>query len=491
MNDKDEAHDGRSSVRPPSRGGIAASLLAAAGWAIVYALVYLIVSIVAGIVSDAHAFTRGAAGRLGDGALAAVHLFYLFAIGLLFAAAGCGIAVRSRRRTRFVLLAFVPLTLLGPIVWTFCYRSSEGAMAGFGGFVWFGYMAYAFWAAPLFDYVRHYVPDFTVKYIALAASFVPAAFAAAGAALVPWASRSRARKLRLAGVIAAVPAALAVCFALSAFLPRDYLFERSAYPRVDGATAAVPLGKELAHRLAGVSRPEAEMFVRFNTTHQAYVHLIENKADIIFAAGPSGEERRLAEQRGVRLKLTPVGKDAFVFLVHRDNPVNGLSVGQIRDIYSGAVSNWNQVGGDDAEIAAYQRDPNSGSQTYMETKVMAGAKLAEPPMERRIYGMGGLIDTVAAYSNARHSLGYSFYYFANEMHKREHVKFLAVNGVDCTKDTIRSGGYPFTAVLYAVTREGDPEDGPAARMLSWIVSSEDGRKAIEKGGFIPIVEERE
>lgn len=164
-----------------------------------------------------------------------------------------------------------------------------------------------------------------------------------------------------------------------------------------------------------------------------------------------------------------------------------MTVAQIRDIYAGKVTNWQEVGGEDAAITAFQRDKNSGSQTFMESKVMQGLSMAAAPTGKKITGMGNLIDSIAEYDNAENAIGYSFYYYANEMHKRENVKFLSVEGVPCNKETIRSGKYPFTAILYAVTREDEPADSPAIRLLNWILS-EEGSRAVEQGGFIPINE---
>lgn len=100
----------------------------------------------------------------------------------------------------------------------------------------------------------------------------------------------------------------------------------------------------MLHELTGMSKARAAHELRFNTTHQAYVNLIEKKADLILVAGPSDEELRLAKSRGIQMRLTPIGWDAFIFLAHQDNPVKGLSSEQVRRIYEGAIHNWNEVG---------------------------------------------------------------------------------------------------------------------------------------------------
>lgn len=81
------------------------------------------------------------------------------------------------------------------------------------------------------------------------------------------------------------------------------------------------------------------------------------------AQPPVGRKR--AEESGVTLLYTPFAREAFVFIVNADNPVNSLTEQQVRDIFSGAITNWRTVGGNDQEIQTWQRLEDSGSQTVM------------------------------------------------------------------------------------------------------------------------------
>ena len=263
-----------------------------------------------------------------------------------------------------------------------------------------------------------------------------------------------------------------------------HMFDKQSYPKIDGATAAIPLGQTLAERLLGKDVVEAKNYVKFNTTHDAYVNLINKNADLIFAAEPSDEEISLAEQNGIKLKLTSVGMDAFVFIVNNENPINDLTIEQIRKIYSGHITNWKDIDGvTDLDIMAYQRSKNSGSQTLMENVVMKGLQIMEAPSERKPGDMVSIIDAID-YKNSENAIGYTVYYFANEMYKKENIKFLAVNGIPCNKDTIRSKEYPFSGSLYAVTREND-ESESTKKLLEFLLT-EKGQDYIEIGGFVPV-----
>ena len=120
--------------------------------------------------------------------------------------------------------------------------------------------------------------------------------------------------------------------------------------------------------------------------------------DIFFGAEPSAEQKKLASDAGKELVYTPIGKEAFVFFVSEDNPVDGLTSEQIRNIYSGNITNWKKLGGRNLPILAFQRPQNSGSQTKME-KFMGDAKLKEPLKVEFEYSMVGVISAVADYQN--------------------------------------------------------------------------------------------
>ncbi|TDF93270.1 PstS family phosphate ABC transporter substrate-binding protein [Paenibacillus piri] len=426
-------------------------------------------------------------GAWSDAGLMLIMLLYAGVVGLPFAGFGYVLSKRRPAPMAVFCLSVLPVAFIGAAIWLATARSVYGSASGLGEIAWLPYRVYVLWCIPLFECLESYLTGGAMKAAALLASFWPSAAVLAGAGT---------HKLRAAAATSKRPVAVAagaavlwlLLFAASGlWWSGTAMFKAETYPKVDGATAAVPFGRILMSELIGTNKAWTEKHVRFSTTHAAYENLIAQKADIIFVAAPSDEELKLAEDNGVKLRLTPLGKDAFIFIVHKDNPVRNLTARQIQSIYSGEIGDWRGVGGADRQIIAFQREKNSGSQTYMEQKVMKGLKLADPPKVKKPSGMGGLIDSVADYQNGIHAIGYSFYYFANEMHKRENVAFLSVNGIESNKTNIRNGTYPFTALLYAVTREDESADGPAGRLLAWL-QTDKGSSLIEKGGFVPVRE---
>lgn len=223
-------------------------------------------------------------------------------------------------------------------------------------------------------------------------------------------------------------------------------------------------------------------------TIDAYERLIEGKTDIIFCAAPSHAQLDAAEAAGVQFHLPPIGREAFVFFVNSKNPVTGLTVEQIQGIYTGEITNWRELGGKWQRIRPYQRAENSGSQSAL-LRLMEGLPLMEPEQEDRIGGMGGIITQVASYRNHKNAIGFSFRFYSTEMVENEQIKLLAMNGVEPTKDTIRSGEYPIFSNFYAVTAspigQPAPEETNAElrAFINWILS-EQGQKLIEEAGYV-------
>ena len=202
--------------------------------------------------------------------------------------------------------------------------------------------------------------------------------------------------------------------------------------RLDGATALYPVYAAFVQAVY----PEGEYPLYTSTadgngqvactgTIEAYERLVQGNTDMIFAAAPSQDQLDMAEESGVELHLTPIGKEAFVFFVNSRNPVTNLSVEEIQGIYTGEITNWSQVGGNRQSIRPFQRAENSGSQSAL-LRLMEGLPLLEPEEEERIAGMGGIIREVASYRNYQNAIGFSFRFYATEMVQNGDIRLLSL-----------------------------------------------------------------
>ena len=259
-------------------------------------------------------------------------------------------------------------------------------------------------------------------------------------------------------------------------------------PRLDGAIALYPLYAAFVQAAYPPPEDEYKMeysphssdVVAMNNTPEAYRRLIEGKTDIIFVTNPSDEQVKAAAAVGKTFTLTPIGKEAFVFFVHRNNPVNNLTTEQVVKIYSGSLKNWRDVGGKDEPIRAFQRNENSGSQSTLQ-KIMGNTPLMSPPREDRLASMGGIVNVVADYRNYENALGFSFRYYTQTMLKNNQIKLLDINGIAPTRENIANDSYPYTRRFYAVTTGSE---SPAAKQFIEWIQSPQGQELVEKTGYV-------
>ncbi|MDY5874311.1 MAG: substrate-binding domain-containing protein [Bacilli bacterium] len=249
--------------------------------------------------------------------------------------------------------------------------------------------------------------------------------------------------------------------------------------RVDASLATQPLMDAYVEGLKDYNLKKD-----YTNTDPAYTKLINGETDLIIVTEPSSDELKRASDAGVELEVTPVVNEGFVFFTNVNNLVNGLSLKEIQDIYTDKITNWNQVGGDNAKIIAYQRPENSGSQTGMLSLVMKDKKIKEPKREEYIESMAGIIDAVANYDNSKDSIGYSYYYYATTMYGNENIKFLAVDGVSPNHDTIKDESYPLITAYYIVTLKGT-ENGAVNKVKKAMLESK-GQEIARNAGYIEI-----
>ena len=264
--------------------------------------------------------------------------------------------------------------------------------------------------------------------------------------------------------------------------PSTYKIEDDL-PIIDGATALYPVYSAFAK--AVYPEKEYDQYdseVMSNRTGEAYDNLIRGEVDMIFALAPSDSQLSRAKYQNRELKLTPIGKEAFVFFVNGKNPVKNLTTDEVKGIYSGEIKNWKEVGGKDKSIRAFQRPEDSGSQTALQ-QFMGDVPIMDPPVEDIASLMGTILDQVSDYKNYNNAMGYTFRYYSTEMTENKRIRLLALNDVEPTIETIRSGTYPITGEFYAIT--AGSENPHLDEFIAWILS-EQGQEIIEKTGYVSI-----
>jgi phosphate transport system substrate-binding protein len=256
-------------------------------------------------------------------------------------------------------------------------------------------------------------------------------------------------------------------------------------PRLDGATALYPVYAALAEAVYDKDH-FSPGYVLCANTRGAYKAIMSGERDIVFVAIASREQLAQARGAGYDLQFTPIGREAFVFLAAKNNPIDNLTYQQIRNIYSGKTANWGTLGWPDGgRIIAFQRPEGSGSQTGLQN-IMGELPIQAPqPLpDASLIGTNSLMKQISVErQGVRPAIGYSYRYFATSMYANHEAKILRINGVEPSIENIRNGEYPFIVDFYAVTA-GEPE-GDSKLFIDWILSPQ-GQQIIEKTGYTPI-----
>ena len=243
-------------------------------------------------------------------------------------------------------------------------------------------------------------------------------------------------------------------------------------PVIDGAAALVPVFNSFVYSLYPESSVKYEngdftsdSALQYHNTRGAYKGIVDGDIDIAFCAKPSDEQVQYGLDKGVELELIPIGREAFVFLVNKNNPVDNLSMQQLKDIYSGKITNWKDVGGANRPINVVQRNQGSGSQTTLE-------KLFGKDIASNFLGPFGA------------SIGFSFRFYVEELTKHGHIKMLELNDVYPSKENVQNESYPIVSNFYAVIRKGEMESNSNIKKVIDFILSPTGQDIIDEIGYV-------
>ena len=156
-----------------------------------------------------------------------------------------------------------------------------------------------------------------------------------------------------------------------------------------------------------------------------------------------------------------VAKDGVAVIVNPANGVEDLTVEQIADIFSGKITNWSELGGEDMEIAVYGREAGSGTRGAFEEIV---GVVDACQLTNEYSSTGDLVGNVAGNENA---IGYASLSAVDET-----VKAVKVAGVECTEDTVKDGSYAIQRPFVMVTKEGTELSAAAQAFLDYAMSAE-------------------
>ena len=236
----------------------------------------------------------------------------------------------------------------------------------------------------------------------------------------------------------------------------------------------------------GEIHPDIQIAVTGGGSGTGIAALINGTVDMANASRQiKPEEREEAEANGIEPVEHVVAGDAIAIVVHPDNPVDGLSIPQLSDIFAGKVTNWAEVGGEDRPIVLLSRESNSGTHVYfLEEVVRQGDsedKTLFSPDTLLMPSSEGISAEVRQNPNA---IGYDGLGYVTPDQKVVAVASAAGEPyVLPTVGTVKDGTYPIARGLYIYTA-GEPQ-GAVREYLDWILGPA-GQAIVQELGFVPL-----
>ena len=181
------------------------------------------------------------------------------------------------------------------------------------------------------------------------------------------------------------------------------------------------------------------------------------------------------EEKQSNLKETQIAIDGIAVITNKENKVKDLTMEQIKGIYTGKITNWKEVGGDNSSIVVVSREDGSGTREGFETIV---GYAAEELVNSAIIsdGSGNIKTTVAGNKS---SIGYISLGYVNK-----EVNSISISGVEATVDNVKSNKYPILRPFLLVNKPKGLSDKDQA-FIDYILS-EDGQKVVEEHGFVGV-----
>jgi phosphate transport system substrate-binding protein len=281
----------------------------------------------------------------------------------------------------------------------------------------------------------------------------------------------RRKRLHLSGTVLTVALALIAASAPAAWSARGLT--------VKGSDTMVILGQRWAEMYM-TQHPGSVIQVTGGGSGTGIAALINGTTDICQASRPmkEDEKRKLRDRFQTMGIEIPVAKDGLSIYLHESNPIKELTIAQLRDIYTGEVTNWKQVGGQDALITLYGRENSSGTYVYFKDNVLLGRDYSA-----RVQTLPGTAAVVNAVARDPKGIGFGGAAYAKGVRDCAVRKVAGSPAVMPTAQTVQDGSYPITRYLYFYTRL--KPSGDMKKFVDWVLSA-DGQAVVTKVGYFPV-----
>ncbi|MCB5247496.1 MAG: PstS family phosphate ABC transporter substrate-binding protein [Candidatus Cloacimonetes bacterium] len=240
-----------------------------------------------------------------------------------------------------------------------------------------------------------------------------------------------------------------------------------------GSTTVLPIAQATAEAFMD-KHPDVNISIRGGGSGVGVAALQNGTVQIANSSRPmKSKEISQAKSKGINPTPYAIALDGIAIVVHDSNPVKNLSIAQIRDIYTGKIKNWKEVGGPNLPIVAISRDVASGTFEVFNEKALSGSKVTA---SAQLLASNNAV--ASAVGSTPGGIGYiGLGYLTGQ------IKVVSANGVTPSVKTVQEGSYPLSRKLYMYTN--GKAKGDVNSYIAFI-QSEEGQKIVEAQGFIAL-----
>ena len=237
---------------------------------------------------------------------------------------------------------------------------------------------------------------------------------------------------------------------------------------VSGSTSVGPLMEKIAEKY---EEENSNISIEINQTGSSAG--IKDAMDGISQIGMSS--RDLKDEEATKVKATVLAYDGVAVITNTGNSVKELTIGQIRDIFTGKITNWSEVGGSNAPIVVVSREAGSGTRTAFEE----GVEYSEEELVKDAIISKGNGDVKTTVSTNENAIGFVSFEYVDDA-----ISSINVNGIEPTAANVKAGSYALSRPFLAVTNEQYITED-SQKLIDYI-TSEEGQQIVEDNKLITI-----
>ncbi len=243
---------------------------------------------------------------------------------------------------------------------------------------------------------------------------------------------------------------------------------------INGSTTVFPIAQRAAEEFMN-KHPDVNVSVRGTGSGNGIASLINGTCDIADASRPITQgEIEEAEKNGVKPVSHIIARDGIAIIVNKDNPISSISRKELKKIYTGEITNWKELGGEDMKIIPVTRDSSSGTFEVFEEKVLG--KDTQMISSAVVQGSNQAVKVTVTKTPG--AIGYIGLGYIDGS-----VKVLQYDGIIPSEKSVSSGAYEISRPLFMYTN-GQPV-GVVKEFIDFVLSK-DGQKIVKEAGFVPV-----